>query len=139
MPFRRAPRYPLGQRNSAAYRLTCAHPIADLDDLSDTLVRSKLVSYAEALREEVPALDTPDRLAAAMESHHLAVADAGSGKATNGAVLLFAKRPDRQVDVGWIDVTVSGPTAWVAKCWTRLFPLSVSRVAAHRGQSVGAA
>lgn len=86
-----------------------------LDDLSDALVRSKLVSYAEALREEVPALDTPDRLAAAMEAHHLAVADAASVKATNGAVLLFVKRPDRQVDVSWIDVTVSGPPAWVAE------------------------
>jgi NAD-dependent SIR2 family protein deacetylase len=86
-----------------------------LDDLSDTLVRSKLVSYAEALREDVPALDTPDRLVAAMEAHHLAAADAGSVKATNGAVLLFTKRPDHQIDVGWIDVAVSGPTAWVAE------------------------
>lgn len=92
------------------------HPSArGLDDLSNTLLRSKLVSYAEALREDVPALDTPDRLAAAMEAHHLAVADAESVKATNGAVLLFAKRPDRQIDFGWIDVTVSGPTAWVAE------------------------
>jgi NAD-dependent SIR2 family protein deacetylase len=88
--------------------------VRGLDDLSDALVRSKLVSYAEALREDVPALDTPDRLAAAMEAHHLAVADAGSVKATNGAVLLFAKRPDHQINLGWIDVTVSGPTAWVA-------------------------
>lgn len=92
------------------------HPsVRGLDDLSDTLVRSKLVAYAEALREDVPTLDTPDRLTAAMEAHHLAVADAGSVKASNGAVLLFAKRPDRQVDFGWIDVTVSGPTAWVAE------------------------
>ena len=86
-----------------------------LEDLSDTLVRSKLVSYAEALREDVPALDTPERLVAAMESHHLVVVDASATTATNGAVLLFARRPDRQVDVGWIEVTISGPAAWVAE------------------------
>lgn len=86
-----------------------------LEDLSDTLIRSKLVSYAEALREEVPALDTSERLISAMESHHLAVVDAGVTTATNGAVLLFAKRPDQQISVSWIDITISGPTAWVAE------------------------
>jgi len=86
-----------------------------LDDLSDTLIRSKLVSYAEALREDVPALDTQERLLTAMEAHHLAVIDAGVPTATNGGVLLFAKRPDRQLGVGWIDVMVSGPPAWVSE------------------------
>lgn len=85
------------------------------EDLSDTLIRSKLVSYAEALREDTPILDTPERLAAAMESHHLTVLDADTTKVTNGAVLLFAKKADRQVDFGWIDVTVSGPASWVAE------------------------
>lgn len=86
-----------------------------LEDLSDTLIRSKLVSYAEALREDAPVLDTPERLVAAMESHHLTVLDANTTKVTNGAVLLFAKKADRQVGFGWIDVIVSGPAAWVAE------------------------
>lgn len=86
-----------------------------LEDLSDTLIRSKLVSYAEALREDSPALDTPARLVAAMESHHLAVPDADTTRVTNAAVLLFAKGADRQVGFGWIDVTVSGPAPWVAE------------------------
>lgn len=86
-----------------------------LEDLSDTLIRSKLVSYAEALREDSPALDTPERLVAAMESHHLAVLDASITKVTNGAVLLFAKKPEMQLGFGWIDVAVSGPPPWVAE------------------------
>lgn len=86
-----------------------------LEALSDTLIRSKLVSYAEALREDTPALDTPERLVAAMESHHLAVLDAAATKVTNGAVLLFARNPECQIGFGWIDVVVSGPPAWVAE------------------------
>ncbi len=86
-----------------------------LEDLSDTLIRSKLVSYAEALREDSPALDTPERLVAAMESHHLAVLDASITKVTNGAVLLFAKKPEMQLGFGWIEVAVSGPPTWVAE------------------------
>ena len=86
-----------------------------LEDLSDTLIRSKLIAYAEALREDLPALDTSERLVAAMESHHLAVLDATTTKVTNGAVLLFAKKPEWQVGFGWIDVIVSGPSAWVAE------------------------
>jgi len=87
----------------------------DMDDLSDVLIRSKLVAYADALREELPALDTAERLASAMQEHHLAVSDGTSIKVTNGALLLFAKRPDSQVDKGWIEVSVSGTAAWVAE------------------------
>ena len=86
-----------------------------MDDLSDVLIRSKLVAYADALREELPALDTAERLASAMQEHHLVVPDGTSTKVTNGALLLFAKRPDSQVDKGWIEVSISGPTAWVAE------------------------
>ena len=50
-----------------------------------------------------------------MESHHLAVLDASITKVTNGAVLLFAKKPEMQLGFGWIEVAVSGPPPWVAE------------------------
>lgn len=87
----------------------------DMDDLSDVLIRAKLVAYAEAMREEVPVLDTAERLVSAMLDHHLAVSDGTTTRATNAALLLFAKRPDRQVENGWIEIIVSGPAAWVAE------------------------
>lgn len=84
------------------------------EELSEILLRSKLKAYAEALREEAPVFDSADQLAIAMQEHHLAVSDGATFRITNGAQLLFAKRPETQVDKAWIDVSVNGPAVWVA-------------------------
>jgi NAD-dependent SIR2 family protein deacetylase len=84
-----------------------------LADLNESLLRTKLVEYAAAMRLTTPTLSTNEQLWGAMLAQNLAIATGADRKATKGGQLLFAKSERQQVGAAKVLVTVSGPAGWV--------------------------
>lgn len=84
-----------------------------LSDLNESLLRTKLVEYASAMRLPVPQLSNSEQLWAAMLAQSLATVLGKNRKATRGGQLLFAKGPEQQLDAAKVCVTVAGPRSWV--------------------------
>lgn len=84
-----------------------------LSDLNESLLKAKLLDYAEAMRIPVPDLRTDRGLGTAMVEQSLAIGQGSSMRATTGGQLLFAKSAAIQLDSAKIKVTVSGTRQWV--------------------------
>jgi NAD-dependent SIR2 family protein deacetylase len=84
-----------------------------LDSINTSLLKTKLVEYASAMRLPVPSLDTEEGLWTAMLTRNIATRVNGGRCATKGGQLLFAKDNERQVAAAKIQVVVSGLRAWV--------------------------
>lgn len=84
-----------------------------LPELNESLLRTKLVEYAGAMRMSPPELRTSEQLWAAMLAQNLAIAVGTDRRATKGGQLLFAKSEAQQIDAAKISVTVSGLRSWV--------------------------
>lgn len=84
-----------------------------LDSINVSLLKTKLVEYASALRLPPPSLDNEEGLWSAMLARNLATRVNGGRCATKGGQLLFAKDIERQAAAAKVRVAVSGPRAWV--------------------------
>lgn len=84
-----------------------------LDSINASLLKTKLVEYASAMRLPPPSVDNEEGLWSAMLARNIATRVNGIPCATKGGQLLFAKDVERQVVAAKIQVVVSGPRAWV--------------------------
>ena len=84
-----------------------------LDSINASLLKTKLVEYASAMRLPTPSVDNEEGLWSAMLARNIATRVNGIRCATKGGQLLFAKDVERQVVAAKIQVVVSGPRAWV--------------------------
>jgi len=92
---------------------------ASFSDLNETLLRSKLIAYSEAVRLPRPDLSSAAGLARASMDRSLAALEENTCRPTNGGILLFARKPDIQLQQARIEVQLRGPESWVAEILER--------------------
>jgi predicted HTH transcriptional regulator/NAD-dependent SIR2 family protein deacetylase len=85
-----------------------------LDDLSETLLRSKLVEYASGMRLAPPELDSREQLTRVLLARNLARQARTEVRPTRGGQLLFARTQEAQLPQARVVVRVSGVASWVA-------------------------
>lgn len=86
----------------------------ELDDLSETLLRAKLVEYASGMRLAPPEFDTREQLTDVLVARNLARKLQGGTRPTCGGQLLFARSQDVQLDQARVVVRIAGAASWVA-------------------------
>lgn len=86
-----------------------------LADLSESLLKSKLLDYAQGMRLPPPDLSSPEQLKQVLLARNLAVRVGDVVQPTHGGQLLFARAADMQLPQARVQVTVSGPASWVAE------------------------
>lgn len=113
------PAIPSAAVSGAALTLPDVHDLQpsglSLADLNESLVRAKLVAYAEAVRLPRPDLANASGVSNAMIERSLAISVRDKVQPTNGGLLLFAKGFDVQLPQAQIQIHIRGPSQWVGE------------------------
>lgn len=85
-----------------------------LSDLSETLLRSKLLEYASGMRLAPPEFESREQLTQVLLARNLARHASAEVRPTRGGQLLFARTQEAQLPQARVMVRVAGPASWVA-------------------------
>jgi hypothetical protein len=125
-----------GQYRTDVYDLQPA-PIS-LEQLNMPLLKAKLLAYCDAVRLPPPDTTTDANLRPALTERHLAIQSGDGWQPTNGCQLLFAGAPNAQLTHAEVQVTVCGPTTWLANVLDRpLNPATLGNGEASETVTIG--